>query len=358
MPLESVIIQLSDLHFGDGPGTYPASAPLPVHWLLPPHASLYLNNLVLRICTPHDKRITDNLKTSLFRIAKELRREGYVWDPDTIFDVFIVSGDVTTFPSAQAIQNAANWLLADRLRDPRTIGFGLSHHRHRLLLVGGNHDKFLRNHLFHLRATFGFDIPHGPCPKFFYRTVRNKPYLFLLIDTNTYSPSVFPVGPNVLALRQSVARGRISDTTISRIEATLDDLARGRGTGDLNGIDYANARRFVVMHHPVEIRGVQNQLLNVLFPHHCDNVRRLMRVLRGKSFIVLHGHMHVSDSYTSAGTRVVATGTTSQLQTAARLNDLTVFKIYSTGQVRRSVWEWNGSGFSCRYINGAPDELV
>ena len=143
MSIESMILVLSDLHFGCDLHLPPELPPLRVtrlaKWL---RRESEVERFFERNCRGHSFACVTVLPRYLKSLLREARTEGFQEDT---FDFCVLLGDQATVPDAEAYRFLREYLTSKHYGgygDVQCAGLGLS--TDKILAIPGNHDKLLR----------------------------------------------------------------------------------------------------------------------------------------------------------------------------------------------------------------------
>ena len=314
----SFILLLADMHFGPAPL---AEAPLPV--LAPQRISS-----VLRVAEPLGRYFRTKCGTQdgnmTQRLAPYLRSE-ITESGGAGLELCLLLGDQVTFPDPDAFSYVAEYVTQLRFVPRISVGeltcdgLGLTHDR--VLAVPGNHDKLLRRDLDEYHA--GFSIPIGlpPLPReqscrFVSRTIGDWEFLFLLVDANEYARGDNQVDDSPFEFRRHLAAGRVSNALVQNVRDGLQALAAGHVVGDAELQDYRSATKVLVLHYAASqwaVSGFSLNLDELLLPHVCRQIDRLLDAVSGHVDLVVHGHLHREKIYRRRGVPVISVPTLCQL---------------------------------------------
>src|ERR1051325_8990785 len=216
---EALFFLLSDLHFGPDLDTelVLSTDDLRCPFPIPDTFHNYLiNYLIDHCCLAHDIAILKQLPRYLTRLLAELRDEGFKKDD---FDLYLILGDLATWPSTFSFEFLRQYLTADRCLararkpyDEPTIDCpGLHISTRQLVMIPGNHDKLFRVDLslYHQHFLLPLALPMQPRAGQCFLTSRNingVEFLFWLVE-----PSVYATADCILdtTCRHHVASGEI-----------------------------------------------------------------------------------------------------------------------------------------------------
>lgn len=347
---DAVFVILSDLHFG--PNLLPTSD---VPWPLFQEIELpklfghepEIGKFILERCITHDISIVATLPLYLQSLLPNLpsiddRR------PES-FDLYLVLGDLTTCPFSSSFELLRRYLTEQHCESPEgnfsVSCAGLKIDPSKLVIIPGNHDKLFMTDLdfFHRNLLGPLHLPIGPKPQSSYmlsRRVREREFLFIMVDANKYATEVFSVDTSC---RKHLASGEISKGLRGELMAKLAELAKKRRVDDAELDDYRAATRIMLVHYAADIRSVIGlKLESLILPHNCLGLDNLIGDLGQELDLVLHGHLHFPKIYQHMGTPIISASTTTQKD---GYNGFFLLKFFRSGEIRTEHHRWFGTGF-------------
>jgi hypothetical protein len=217
----------------------------------------------------------------------------------------------------------------------------------RLVFIPGNHDKLLLKDLafYQNELLKPLGVPADPEKQSFsmrLRTIRNRKFLFFLIDASRYSSTDDLLD---FSCREHLAGGEISPPLRSMMTKKLNRLKKGETVDGVDPIDYLTATRILMVHYAVDgprVCGSQQGFADLVLPHECTGLDKLVDELGSHFHLVVHGHLHKAKLYRHGGVPVVAATTTSQL---GGENGFFLLKFFASGEIAAEHHRWLKTGF-------------
>lgn len=355
MPIESIFLVLSDLHFGRDFHLPPELPPLEImrmaKWF---GKGKELTDFVEHNCGGHSFECVGMLPYYVNSLLRDVREnEGYVDEEhDDSFDLCVLLGDQATVPDPQSYTFLWQYLTQTRYTTAFEIGCrGLGLAKDKILAVPGNHDKLLRSNLdiYHQAFTEKLGVPRvdpGKCV-LVHRRIWQHEFLFLLIDPSVYAPKneelIFD-----LRCRDHLACGRVTPELSKEIKQKLNAIRQG---DHVDGVKlpcrYDDAIKVLLVHYAVDGSQLKGRPTwgETLLPHECIGLDKLVADLKTdfKFSLALHGHLHVPGLYRYHGVHVAAATTTSEKKGP---NGFFVLKLLDTGEIRAEHHRWTGKTFA------------
>jgi 3',5'-cyclic AMP phosphodiesterase CpdA len=354
--LHSLFVILSDLHFGSDLG-HPFRVP-PIDYSR--RIRWYLGGADIRSffeshCEAHDDSILTALPRYLKRLLDDSRDEGFSRES---FDLFIILGDVVTFPDENAFNFSRAYLsqsrYATRKGDLELSCPALGLTPSKLIVVPGNHDKLLRRDLSMYYKHFARPLLNcgQPASKSSYFTSRNisgRTFLFVLVEASEYATDELRVD---MSARRHLAGGQITPELHSEVKNKLDQLRSNGRVDDAVVLQYESAIRVLLIHYALDeskipfSRGLKENLkerVHVgLVPHSCGGVPEFLDDVGREFRFAIHGHLHTPKLYNYGGLPIVSVDTTTQHGTR---NGFFLLKYFESGAIRAEHHRWNVNAF-------------
>jgi predicted phosphodiesterase len=348
MAIESMILLLSDMHFGRDLHLAPELPPLRVtrlaNWL---QREKQLERFFERNCRGHSFACVSMLPRYLKSLLREARTEGFREDS---FDLCIILGDQATVPDAEAYRFLREYLTTKRYSGPGDLNCaGLDLPAHKILAVPGNHDKLLRKDLdlYHQEFTNKLNIPRvEPGGSLVVtKTIGKREFVFILVDASVYTSEELVVD---FKFRDHLARGLLTHKLYDELHAKLTSLKKeGEADGARLVGPYDQTVKVMLVHYAVDISRLTDHPLWVekLLPHDCKGLDDALERFRVEFQInmAFHGHLHIPGLYNHKGVQVVAASTTTEQKGP---NGFFIVKILDTGEIRGEHHCWTGSRFT------------
>lgn len=339
------VVLLSDLHFGprlrhaDIKGFYVLpKLNLPRFAIIARHK---IEKYFKKHCGPHDFNVVSALPAYLNYVkAKENI-------PD--FDFYLLLGDLVTWPLGTAYKLLVKYLTDDAVYDQDSGSFckGLNIPTDKLAAIPGNHDKMCLKTLDYYNSYLSNPLRIARVPEsslvLIHRTFAGLDVLFILIDGNAYQKC-----DNLTldhSFRSHLACGRIDDSLIDNLKTKLSALETGKSVDGISINNFQNAIRILLVHYAADVMSVSSgpggKVRNLVLPHDCFNIDKLISTFRNQIDLLIHGHLHQPKVYAHNGMQVLAATTTTQI---GGYNGFYVLKIFPSG-LEALHYRWLGNDF-------------
>jgi predicted phosphodiesterase len=352
MSIETMLLVLSDLHFGHDLYEPPEMPLLSLSGMLGWAAKdTTVRNAFVKLCAGHDIACVKKLPFYLRFLISEAKNQGFQRDT---FDLCILLGDQVTIPDARSYKFLREYLTQQEYRtsdgyvDYRCSGLGFMGSQ--ILAIPGNHDKLLRTDLELYHREFSMPIELSPrvepqsC-EIAIRKFDRREFVFILVDAGKYATEELRLDGSS---REHLAAGEVTSHLDANIRGKLKSLMdRGTvGNVTLQG-SYGTAAKIMLVHYPVDYERFKSggDWQGRVLPHDCAGLPEMIQSIR-KEFhlsMVLHGHLHKPMLYNYEGVQVIAATTAAQ-QGGDR--GFHVLQVSNAGQIHAQHHYWNGTAFA------------
>lgn len=345
--LNAAFLILSDLHFGDDLLSESEGRLPDLPWYLK-RFDYKIKRFFDKRCAAHDIEIVTHLPRYLKLVSEELfgrRNDG------KSFDACLLLGDVATQPTGAAFKFAARYLTEERYSTGDDLVkhecLGLGFPPDKIIVIPGNHDKLLQTDLsiFQKRFLNIVKIPEKPGPRqsFLRRlSVGNTEFLFILVDASRYASEANRIDRTY---RKHLACGEIEPALHGELLEKLEKIKQGEEVDGIRIPDYDGTFKILLIHYAIDAQRVmenKDHLEDLVVPHECVGLEKLIGELRSHLNLVLHGHLHIPKVYVHQGVPIVSATTTTQKNGNQGFFVLT---FSDAGDVKIAHHKWLKTGF-------------
>jgi hypothetical protein len=349
MAIKSMLLVLSDLHFGRDLHLPPEHPPLrvtrAVRWL---HRQREIERFIKRSCRGHSYARVSTLPSYLKRLIADAR-ESRGFEGNN-FELCILLGDQAATPDAQSYKFLREYLTSARYRnDVGAECDGLNFEPNQILAIPGNHDKLFRTNLgiYHQEFANPLDLPQFRTNRCILvsREISGLEFLFVLVDANIYADQDLIVD---FSCRQHLARGEVTKDIRREIKTKLDSVKQGNAVDQALLIGtYAKAVKVLLVHYAVDIRKLprNRQWAEMILPHECDGLDQMLSDYRTEFqfSLGLHGHIHIPALYNHDGVQVVSDSTATEQNGP---NGFFILNVMDTGEILAEHHCWGTRSFT------------
>jgi hypothetical protein len=344
---DAVFVVMADLHFGDDL-LLEANGPLQgVPWWL----GIFdadIKRFFDKRCVAHDVSILKSLPRYLKQLLLIERGAGFGGEN---FDLYLLLGDQVTQPTESSYRFLREYLTSHLYQtgdsELQHSCAGLNIPLDRLVAIPGNHDKLLLPDLNFYQEEFPklLGLPAGPNKQSVstqLRLIGKRKFLFLLADASKYASVRGRVD---FSCREHLAAGEISPGLRSEIVGKVEMLKGGRSVDGIHAGDYDSATRILLIHYGVDtlrVLGPTASVKNLILPHDCKGLDKLIEELSNEIHLVIHGHLHKAKLYRHGSVPVVAATTTTQ---RGAENGFFLLKFFASGEIATEHHVWLKTGF-------------
>jgi predicted phosphodiesterase len=348
MSVETAILLLSDLHFGND---LPEAAGTQL--LNVPAAFTKVTPYFEARCKGHHAPCVTRLPRYLKVLLSGLKEEGH---PGEKFDLLILLGDQSTLTHERSYKFLREYLTQEDYTTRDEYGGvhsckGLHMDPSGILAVPGNHDKLLRKSLdlyheeFSRKAKIKEEVRPQMC-SIAVKSLAGREFIFILVEPSVYCKQDLKLGSD---FRSHLAAGKVSEKLLEDVKIKLGMLREhGKLDAELKlSTKFNDAMKVLLVHYAVDESRFPSGLDEMIVPHQCDGLGDLVNMMREEYdlSLALHGHLHHPLLYNFNGVQVVSATTATRADKPGKTGFF-LLKVLDSGTIRAEHHVWTGVDYT------------